>query len=102
MFNRRQFFSGFWKTARKRPASGRSRAPRYQALETYVIVDLIPYDLTLTSKQDQELRARVRGLLDDTSDDDLFSMVVVKELEKMVEAFMEEMDGVQGHKGSSS
>ena len=102
MVNRRQFFSGFWKAAQKRPASGRARAPRYQALETYVIVDLIPYDLVLTPEQDQELRARIRPLLDNTNDADLFSMLVVKDLEKMVKAFMAEMDGVQGHEGSSS
>jgi len=102
MVNRRQFFSGFWKTAQKQPASTRTRTPRYQALEIYVVVDLIPYDLDLTPEQDQELRARVRVLLDDTSDDDLFSMVVVKELERMVEAFLAEPDGVQGREGSSS
>jgi hypothetical protein len=94
MVNRRQFFSGFWKSTKERPNSRRARAPRYQALETYVVVDLIPYDLVLTSEQDQDLRAQVRALLNDTSDDTLFSMAVVKELEQMVEAFMADMDGV--------
>ena len=73
----------------------RSRAPRYQALETYVIVDLIPYDLVLTSEQDQDLRTRVRVLLDGTSDDDLFSMVIVADLDKIVETFMAELGNAQ-------
>ena len=102
MFNRRQFFSGFWNATTKRPTAGKQRASRYTALETYVVVDLIPYDLVLTSEQDQDLRGRILILLDNTSDDDLFSMAVVKDLERMVEVFMAEMGPVGGQDGSGT
>lgn len=95
MVNRRQFLSGFWKSKKEHPVKARSRVLRCQALETYVIVDIIPYDLVLTSEQDQDLRMRVRDLLEGTSDDDLFSMVIVADLEKIVETFMAELDNVQ-------
>jgi hypothetical protein len=92
MVNRREFFSGFLKADKKQPAVRRARAPRYKHLETYVVADLIPYDLTLTADQDRELRSRVRKTLEASSDPDLFSMVIVGELEKLAEAFVQEIE----------
>jgi hypothetical protein len=96
MVNRRQFFSGFLNASRTETPSGRDRTPRYRALETYVLVDLIPYDLVLTAEQDVDLRARVHALLDDTTTDELFSMAVVGKLEKMTQTFMNQIGEVPG------
>lgn len=92
MVNRRQFFSGFLGANKRKPAVRPARNPRYKSLETYVVADLIPYDLFLTPDQDRELRSRVRKVLESTSDADLFSMAVVTDLEKLAEGFVQEVE----------
>ena len=96
MVNRREFFSGFLKANKTKPAVRPARAPRYKALETYVVADLIPYDMFLTPEQDRELRSRLRKLIESTSDADLFSMTVVAELDKLAEAFVQEVESGPG------
>lgn len=99
MVNRREFFSGFIRGKSGRPAARRARAPRYQSLETYVVVDLIPYDLSLTSDQERDLRARVRRTLEAASDEDLFSMTIVRSLERLAESFVREIEGGSANPG---
>ncbi len=92
MVNRRDFFTGFLKLPRRKPAVRPARAPRMRSLETFVVADVVPDDVDLTREQDRELRSRVRALMEATSDPDLFSMAVVGKLEKLTEAFVREVE----------
>lgn len=92
MVNRRDFFSGFLKPDRRKPAVRPARAPRMRSLETFVVADVIPDDVNLTPEEDRELRSRVRTLLEATSDPDLFSMAVVAKLEALGETFVREVE----------
>ncbi len=89
MINRRKFFSGLWRPSRKRPLSRGDRSARYMALETHVRTDLYPYDFELTEDEESQLLSRVRDLLEEISDEDLFSTAIVERLNNFVQEVIE-------------
>ena len=80
--SRRQFFRRFWSSGNASP----ERLARYDALETYVRTQLLPYDFTLTEEQERELIAAVREVLEKTSNEELFSNIVRGRIGEIVEA----------------
>ena len=89
MINRRQFFSDMWRRRRTTPRSETDRDNRYLALETHVRMELYPYDFALTESEESYLMNRVRSLLEETSDEDLFSKVIVERLDRIVPEVIE-------------
>jgi hypothetical protein len=59
-----------------------------RSLETFVVVDAIPYDIHLTDEQEQSLRKQVRSLLEATPNDELFSAAVIPRLEELAATFL--------------
>ena len=45
-------------------------------------MDLCPYDFELTEDEESYLLSRVRDLLEESSDEDLFSMAIVERLKQ--------------------
>jgi len=89
MVNRRQFFSGFWKPKPKTYRTPADRKARYQGLETHVEIELLPNDFALTEKEGSYLRSRIRSFLEETSDEELFSMDILRRLRQLVEDVIE-------------
>src|SRR5262245_38481308 len=81
--SRREFFGRFW-------GGGTNNSPkrmaRYEVLETYARTQLLPYDFALSIEQERELMAHVRGLLEGTSNEVLFSNLIRGQIEELVQA----------------
>src|SRR5215467_2401745 len=80
--SRRQFFRSLLPGDPQSP----QRVARYEALETYVRTQLLPYDFELSDEQERELLAEVRSVLEKASNDDLFAYQIRGRLEEVVEA----------------
>ncbi len=80
--SRRQFFRRLWNRADK---SRSQRLARYEVMETYVRTHLLPYDFSLTSEQETDLFAEVRGTLERSPDEELFSAFIRAIIEEVVD-----------------
>src|SRR5207249_9434074 len=84
--SRRQFFRRLWNPAEK---SRSQRLARYEVMETYVRTHLLPYDFSLTSEQETDLFAEVRGTLERSPDEELFSAFIRAIIEEVVDTKMQ-------------
>jgi hypothetical protein len=80
--SRRQFFRRLVKPGEK---SDKERIGRYDAMDAYVRTSLLPYDFALTAEQEAELFAAVRTALQETKDEELFSIIARYKIEEVVE-----------------
>jgi hypothetical protein len=80
--SRRQFFRRLVKPGQKTPEE---RQERYETMDTYVRMHLLPYDFSLTEEQEAELLAAVRADLEATSDEELFSAILRFKVEEVVD-----------------
>ncbi len=84
MIDRREFFSGFWKRRTWVRRSIADRKLRNKELEAHVQTHLLPADFALTVSEESYLWSRVRSVLEETNDADLFSTAIVKKLRLLV------------------
>jgi hypothetical protein len=80
--SRRQFFRRLVKPGQKTPEE---RQERYDAMDSYVRMHLLPYDFSLSEEQEAELLAAVRADLEQTSDEELFSAILRFKVEEVVD-----------------
>jgi hypothetical protein len=81
--SRRQFFNRLVRPGYK---TAEERQTRYELMDTYIRTNLLPYDFALTAEQESELFASVRAVLEETSDEELFSAVLRFKVEEVTDA----------------
>ena len=65
--------------------SPEERRSRYDLMDTYVRTHLLPYDFALTAEQETELLTSVRSVLEETSDEELFSAILRFKVEEVAD-----------------
>jgi hypothetical protein len=80
--SRRQFFRRLVKPGQK---TREEREVRYDLMDNYVRMHLLPYDFSLTADQEAVLFASVRAALEETNDEELFSAILRFKVEEVVD-----------------
>jgi hypothetical protein len=80
--SRRDFFRKLVKPKEKTPEE---RLERYQLMENYARMELLPYQSPLTPDQETELFSAIRTELEAIGDEELFSSVLRFRVEEIVD-----------------
>jgi hypothetical protein len=80
--SRRRFFEQFMRPGKKSPEE---RKVRYEMMEEYVRTQVVPPDSPLTARQEAELFNALRSALEETDDEELFSVVLHFKVEEVVD-----------------
>lgn len=80
--SRRQFFQKLTNPAER---TKDERRRRYELMDEYVRMNLLPYDIAYSEEQEHELRAAVRADLEQATDEELFSAIIRFRVEEVAD-----------------